>query len=264
MSSAIVQVDAQQRYTLFVGVTDVGPGAQDHHGHDCRRSPRRSPVAGRCCVRRYRSLPILGRRVGKSHHDHDGHGPSFEAVAGLATPDCDARDADGARTSSSPRRRHQPTTDGKMRPMFLGAHFVEVEVEYAPWARPGLPHMWPSMNPGALLIRKRRGDQIRGAVLQGIGQALHEDLLYDPASGQPLTTGLLSGPAFDPSRRPPRSRCIFWKWTMGMAPFGAKTIGEVWYHSGPGCGSRTPVFNATGIRMTVAAHGPVTKLLGGG
>ena len=28
-------------------------------------------------------------------------------------------------------------------------------------------------------------DQIRGAVIQGIGQALHEDLLYDPASGQP-------------------------------------------------------------------------------
>ena len=32
MSSAIVQVDAQQRYTLFVGVTDVGPGAKTTMG----------------------------------------------------------------------------------------------------------------------------------------------------------------------------------------------------------------------------------------
>ncbi len=31
-SSAIVQVDAQQQYTLFVGVTDVGPGAKTTMG----------------------------------------------------------------------------------------------------------------------------------------------------------------------------------------------------------------------------------------
>ena len=32
MSSAVVQVDAQQHYTLFVGVTDVGPGAKTTMG----------------------------------------------------------------------------------------------------------------------------------------------------------------------------------------------------------------------------------------
>ena len=32
MSSAIVQVDARQRYTVFVGVTDVGPGAKTTMG----------------------------------------------------------------------------------------------------------------------------------------------------------------------------------------------------------------------------------------
>ncbi len=31
--------------------------------------------------------------------------------------------------------------------------------------------------------------QVKGAVMMGIGMALHEELLYDPRSGQPLTPG---------------------------------------------------------------------------
>ena len=31
--------------------------------------------------------------------------------------------------------------------------------------------------------------QIQGAVIQGIGMALHEDLVYDRRTGQPLTAG---------------------------------------------------------------------------
>ena len=33
--------------------------------------------------------------------------------------------------------------------------------------------------------------QIKGAATMGIGMALHEELLYDPRSGQALTAGLL-------------------------------------------------------------------------
>ncbi len=31
--------------------------------------------------------------------------------------------------------------------------------------------------------------QIQGAAIQGIGMALHEDLVYDRRTGQPLTAG---------------------------------------------------------------------------
>jgi CO/xanthine dehydrogenase Mo-binding subunit len=80
-----------------------------------------------------------------------------------------------------------PTTDGKMRQCFA-AHFVEVEVD----TRVGTTRIAKYVaihESGRIINPQTARDQIRGAVIQGIGQALHEDLLYDPASGQPLTTG---------------------------------------------------------------------------
>ena len=43
------------------------------------------------------------------------------------------------------------------------------------------------MHESGRIINPTARDQIRGATIQGIGQAIHEDLLYDPRSGQPLT-----------------------------------------------------------------------------
>jgi xanthine dehydrogenase YagR molybdenum-binding subunit len=112
---------------------------------------------------------------------------------------------------------------------------------------------------GRIINPQTARDQIRGAVLQGIGQALHEDLLYDPASGQPLTTGFyrarhlthLDVPTID---------VRFLEVDDGYGPFGAKTVGESGIILGPAAVANA-IFNATGKRMTSL---PITrdKILG--
>jgi CO/xanthine dehydrogenase Mo-binding subunit len=139
-----------------------------------------------------------------------------------------------------------PTTDGKMRQCFA-AHFVEVEVD----TRVGTTRISKYVaihESGRIINPQTARDQIRGAVIQGIGQALHEDLLYDPASGQPLTIGYyrarhlthLDVPHIDVS---------FIEVDDGYGPFGAKTVGESGIILAPAAVANA-IFNATGKRMT--------------
>ena len=82
----------------------------------------------------------------------------------------------------------------------------------------------------------------------GIGMALHEDLLYDPRSGQPLTAGYLRRTAFRPIMDAPEIEVIFIESDDGYGPFGAKSMGE----SGkmPAVAAvGNAIFNATGKRM---------------
>jgi CO/xanthine dehydrogenase Mo-binding subunit len=112
---------------------------------------------------------------------------------------------------------------------------------------------------GRIINPQTARDQIRGAVLQGIGQALHEDLLYDPASGQPLTTGYYRARHLT-HLDVPTIEVHFLEVDDGYGPFGAKTIGESGIILAPAAVANA-VFNATGIRMTSL---PMTrdKLLG--
>ncbi len=88
----------------------------------------------------------------------------------------------------------------------------------------------------------------------GIGMALHEDLLYDRASGVPLTAGYY-GARISTHRDAPDVECIFIESDDGYGPYGAKSMGE---------SSKVPavaavgnaVFNAIGKRMKDL---PITK-----
>ena len=81
----------------------------------------------------------------------------------------------------------------------------------------------------------------------GIGMALHEELLYDMPSGQPLTAGYY-GHRVCTHRDAPEIEVIFIESDDGYGPFGAKGLGEV---------STVPavavvanaIFNATGRRL---------------
>ena len=68
-------------------------------------------------------------------------------------------------------------------------------------------------------------DQIRGAAQQGIGQALHEDLLYDKRNGQPLTAGYY-GARHLTHLDAATIEVTFIEVDDGYGPFGAKTVGE--------------------------------------
>lgn len=255
MSSAVVQVDAQQRYTLFVGVTDVGPGAKTTMGMiaaealgvplsqvdvvsgDTDRCPYSVGESGS------RTTIMTGMAVVEAVKDLQQQ----MAAHGMPTGD------DVLTASATPA----PLPDGKMRQCF-GAHFVEVEVD----TRLGTTRITKYVaihESGRIINPQTAQDQIRGAVLQGIGQALHEDLLYDPASGQPLTTGYYRARHLT-HRDAPTIDVHFLEVDDGYGPFGAKTVGESGIILAPAAVANA-IFNATGKRMTSL---PITrdKLLG--
>jgi CO/xanthine dehydrogenase Mo-binding subunit len=138
-----------------------------------------------------------------------------------------------------------PSTQGRRR-MCFGAHFVEVETDVR------LGHVRISKyvavhESGRILNPVPARDQIRGAALQGIGQALHEDLLYDARNGHPLTAGYY-GARHLTHMDAPEIEVTFIETDDGFGPYGAKTVGEAGIILGPAAVANA-IFNAIGHRM---------------
>jgi xanthine dehydrogenase YagR molybdenum-binding subunit len=135
--------------------------------------------------------------------------------------------------------------DGKVRNTFA-AHFVEVEADIE------LGHVrvlkYLAVHECGRIINPLTAEgQIKGGVIMGIGMALHEDLLYDGRTGQPLTPGYYYARVLT-HRDAPNVEVMFIQSDDGYGPFGAKSIGE----SGkvPAVGAvANAVFNALGHRM---------------
>jgi CO/xanthine dehydrogenase Mo-binding subunit len=255
MSSAVVQVDAQQHYTVFVGVTDVGPGAKTTMGM----------IAAEALGVPLSQVTVVSGDTERCPYSVGESGSRTTIMTGMAVVEAvkDLQQQIAARgmptgndvlvASATPT----PVPDGTMRQCF-GAHFVDVEVD----TRLGTTRIVKYVavhESGRIINPQTARDQIRGAVIQGIGQALHEDLLYDPVSGQPLTIGYYRArhlTHFDV----PTIEVHFLEVDDGYGPFGAKTVGESGIILTPAAVANA-IFNATGIRMTSL---PMTrdKLLG--
>jgi len=249
-SSAIVQVDARQRYTLFVGVTDVGPGAKTTMGM----------IAAEALGVPLSQVDVVSGDTDRCPYSVGESGSRTTIMTGMAVVEAvkDLKRQIAARgmptgddvliASATP----SPSTDGKMRQCF-GAHFVEVEVD----TRLGTTRItkYVAMHESGRIINPQMArDQIRGAILQGIGQALHEDLLYDPASGQPLTVGYYRARHLT-HLDVPAIEVHFLEVDDGYGPFGAKTVGESGIILAPAAVANA-IFNATGKRMTSL---PITR-----
>jgi CO/xanthine dehydrogenase Mo-binding subunit len=242
-SSAIVRVDADERYTLFVGVTDIGPGAKttmaliaaeelgvplsevEVVSGDTDRCPYSVGESGS------RTTTQTGYAVVQAALDLKGQ------IAEKGMP----RGDDVLIASATPR----PSTDGKRR-MCFAAHFVEVEADVQ------LGHVRITKyvavhESGRILNPLPAKDQIRGAVLMGIGQALHEDLLYDPRNGHPLTAGYY-GARHVTHVDVPEIEVTFIETDDGYGPYGAKTLGEAGIRLGPAAVANA-IFNTIGHRM---------------
>jgi xanthine dehydrogenase YagR molybdenum-binding subunit len=243
-SSAIVRVDAQRQYTLFVGVTDIGPGAKTTMGMIAAEEldvplDQVEVVAGdtdRC--------PYSVGESGSRTTIQTGYAV-MQAAKDLNQQIADSGmpiGSDVLIASATPN----PSTDGKTRQCF-GAHFVEVEVD----TRIGTTRIvkYTTVHESGRIINPTTArDQIRGATLQGIGQALHEDLLYDPASGQPLTTGYYRARHLT-HLDIPEIDVTFIEVDDGYGPFGAKTAGEAGIILAPAAMANA-ISNAIGVRMT--------------
>ena len=243
-SSAIVRVDSRQNYTLFVGVTDIGPGAKTTMGMiaaeelgvplsqlevvsgDTDRCPYSVGESGSRTTIQTGYAVVQAAKELKQQIAAQGMPSGSEVLIASATP--------------------VPNTDGKTRQCF-GAHFVEVEVD----TRIGTTRIlkYTTVHESGRIINPTTArDQIRGATIQGIGQALHEDLLYDPASGQPLTTGYYRARHLT-HLDIPDIEVTFIEVDDGYGPFGAKTAGEAGIILAPAAMGNA-IANAIGKRMT--------------
>jgi xanthine dehydrogenase molybdenum-binding subunit len=243
MSSAVVQVDSAGKYTLFVGVTDVGGGAKTTMGliaaealgvplsqvevvwGDTDRCPYSVGESGS------RTTIMTGTAV-------------IEAVADLKRQVAEKGLPPAGRTwvaTASPN----PRLEGKTRNAF-GAHFVEAEVDVE-LGRVRLTRYVAVHDCGRIMNPLSADGQIKGAAVMGLGQALHENLVYDARSGQPLSAGFY----FDriPTHKDaPEVEVTFIQNDDGHGPYGAKAIGESGIILSPGA-INNAIFNAIGRRM---------------
>jgi xanthine dehydrogenase molybdenum-binding subunit len=242
-SSAVLRVDARGRYTVFVGVTDVGSGAKttmaliaaeelgvplssvDVVWGDTDRCPysvgesgsRTTIMTGYAVVEAARDLK---RQVAEK-----GLPKGEETLVASATPN--------------------PTVTGRVRQAF-GAHFVEVAVD-TELGHARVTKYVAVHDSGRLMNPLTAASQIKGAAVQGISMALHEDLVYDRRSGQPLTAGYY-GARIPTHRDAPEIEVIFIESDDGLGPFGAKSIGESGIILSPAAVANA-VANAIGRRL---------------
>jgi CO/xanthine dehydrogenase Mo-binding subunit len=242
-SSAVVRVDGKGKYSVHVGVTDVGGGAKTTMGliaaeelgiplsqlevvwGDTDRCPysvgesgsRTTIMTGYAVIEAVRDL--------KKQIAEKGMPKGDEVLIGSATP--------------------SPTLQGKVRSTF-GAHFVEVEVD-AELGRARVTKYVAVHDCGRIINPLTARSQIKGGATMGIGMALHEDLLYDRRSGTPLTPGYY-GARVATHRDAPEIDVIFIESDDGLGPFGAKSMGESSKVPAPAAVANA-VANAIGHRM---------------
>jgi len=242
-SSAIVRATADGRYTVYVGVTDIGPGAKttmsmlaaetldvplasvDIVWGDSDRCPYSIGESGSRCTMMTGYAVVEAARDLKRQIDARGLPQGDDVLIASATP--------------------SPSTGNKLREGF-GAHFAEVEVD-TQLGDVRVTKYLTVHESGRILNPLPALDQIRGGVIQGIGQALREDLHYDPRNGQPLTSGYywarhmthLDVPVIENT---------FIETDDGLGPYGAKTVGESGIIIAPAAIANA-VYNAIGVRM---------------
>ena len=242
-SSAVLTVDSRGQYTLYVGVTDVGPGAKttmniiaaDELGvplskvnvvwGDTDTCPYSVGESGsRTTIMTGEAVVVAARDLKKQM-----------AEKGLPTG------TNLLKATASPN----PRLEGKVRNCF-GAHFVEVEVDTELGSVTFLKYVAVHES-GRIMNPLTATSQIKGGVGMGIGMALHENMVYDLRTGIPVVTGYY----FD--RVPthldvPDVDVTFIEAGDGYGPYGAKSVGESGMIQTPAAISNA-IYNAIGKRI---------------
>ena len=241
-SSAVLQVDSKGKYTLFVGVTDVGAGAKTTMGliaaeelgvplsqvdvvwGDTDKCPYSVGESGSRTTIMTGYAAIQAAQDLKKQIAEKGMPTGSQILVASATP--------------QPRQ-------GAARNAF-GAHFVEAEVDVE-LGRVRITKYVAVHDCGRIMNPLTATSQIHGAAIQGIGMALHEQLLYDPRNGQPLTAGYYYD-RIPTHRDAVPVEVTFIENDDGQGPWGAKSMGESGIILSPGAIGNA-IFNAIGKRM---------------
>jgi xanthine dehydrogenase molybdenum-binding subunit len=241
-SSAVVQVDSKGKYTLFVGVTDVGAGAKTTMGL----------IAAEALGVPLSQVEVVWGDTDKCPYSVGESGSRTTIMTGYAAIQAaeDLKKQIGEKgmptgsnilvASATPQPR-----GGAARNAF-GAHFVEAEVDVE-LGRVRITKYVAVHDCGRIMNPLTAASQIHGAAIQGIGMALHEQLLYDNRTGQPLTAGYYYD-RIPTHRDAVPVEVTFIENDDGQGPWGAKSMGESGIILSPGAIGNA-IFNATGKRM---------------
>jgi CO/xanthine dehydrogenase Mo-binding subunit len=243
-SNAVAQVDSRGRYTVFVGVTDVGTGAKT----------TMNLIAAEALGVPLSQVQLVWGDTDRCPYSVGESGSRTTIMTGSAIVEA-ARDLkrqiaeqgmpkEGAVLIAS--AAPNPTLPKGLTRNSFAAHFVEVEVDTE------LGHTRVSKyvavhDSGRLINPLTAESQIKGAAIMGIGQALHEELLYDRRNGQPLNAGFY-GARIPTHRDAPEIEVTFIQNDDGYGPYGAKSIGEAGNILGPAAVANA-IYNAIGVRM---------------
>ncbi|HEY6346348.1 MAG TPA: molybdopterin-dependent oxidoreductase [Bryobacteraceae bacterium] len=243
-SNAIIEVDSQGKYLVRVGVTDVGAGAKT----------TMAVIAAEALEVPLSQVEVVWGDTNRCPYSVGESGSRTTIQTGYAVVEA-AREikkqiaaqglpkGNGRLTASV---NPNPTVEGGKTRATYGAHFVEVEVD-AETGRARVLKYLAVHDCGRIMNPLTAASQIKGGAIMGIGMALHEELRYDPGSGQPLTPGYY-GHRVLTHRDSPDIEVIFIESDDGYGPYGAKSMGE---------SSKVPavaavgnaVFNALGRRV---------------
>ena len=125
------------------------------------------------------------------------------------------------------------------------ATFAEVEVD-TETGQVHVLHLATAVDPGTAINPMQAEGQVEGAVAQGLGYALTEELVLD-AAGRPVNPNFLDYKMFG-AKDMPKLTTILVETDEPLGPYGAKSISEVPIN-GPAPAIANAIFHATGVRI---------------
>ncbi|MBV8904839.1 MAG: xanthine dehydrogenase family protein molybdopterin-binding subunit [Acidobacteriia bacterium] len=224
-SSAVIDLDSKGIYHVHVGVTDIGTAAKTTMAliaaeslgvpHD-QINAKIDVIWGdtdRC--------PYSVGESGSRTTTHTGYAV-VEAAKDLKRQIAEKGMPQGNDILTATANTN-PTIPGMARYSFV-AHFAEVEVD-VDLGHVRVTKYVAAHDSGRVVNPLTATSQVKGGATMGIGMALHEELLYDRASGQPLTAGYY-GARVMTHRDAPDIEVLWVETEDAYGPYGAKTLGE--------------------------------------
>ena len=127
----------------------------------------------------------------------------------------------------------------------LCATFAEVEVDTGT-GQVRVLHLATAVDPGTAINPMQAEGQVEGAVAQGLGYALTEELVLDEA-GRPLNANFMDYKIFT-AKDMPKLTTILVQTDEPLGPYGAKSVSEVPIN-GPAPAIANAIYDAIGVRF---------------
>ena len=242
-SSAVLRLDAEGRLWVHVGVTDIGTAAKT----------TMALLAAEAMAMRLDEVTVVWGDTDRCPYSVGESGSRTTVQTGdavlAAAADLRRQLADQGPPQGDAvlvaEATPSPRIEGLAR-YASAAHFVELEVDMAV-GHVRVVRYIAVHESGRILNPLTAASQVKGGVTIGLGMALHEELLYDRATGIPVNPGYY-GARVMTHLDTPEIEVHFVEPEDAYGPYGAKAIGEppiIPVVAAVG----NAIFNATGRRL---------------